>query len=83
MRYCLLALMLSACVKDPVDWGDVSYRQSQPGDPDTRSAVCNANRTVVGGTGGGGEVGQGSGFLHDGSKLVGRPVHALLSGQAS
>jgi hypothetical protein len=36
-------LVSSACVKEPVDWGDVSYRPSQLGDPDTRSAVMSAN----------------------------------------
>ena len=36
-------LLSSACVNEPVDWGDVSYRQSQLGDPDARSAVVSAN----------------------------------------
>jgi hypothetical protein len=35
--------LLVACVKEPVDWGDVSYRPSQLGDPDARSAVLAAN----------------------------------------
>lgn len=48
MRYReLLSLVVvvvsSACVSESVDWGDVSYRQSQLGDPDTRSAVMSAN----------------------------------------
>lgn len=48
MRYReLLSLVVvgvsAACVSEPVDWGDVSYRPSQLGDPDTRSAVMSAN----------------------------------------
>jgi hypothetical protein len=43
----LLLLGLSACVKEPVEWGDVSYRQSQLGDPDARSAVMSANLPVI------------------------------------
>jgi hypothetical protein len=40
----LAVLVVSwACVSEPVEWGDVSYRQSQLGDPDTRSAVMSAN----------------------------------------
>jgi len=42
-----LLLGLSACVKEPVEWGDVSYRQSQLGDPDARSAVMSANLPVI------------------------------------
>jgi hypothetical protein len=38
---------LSACVKEPVRWGDVSYRHSQLGDPDARSAVMSANLPSV------------------------------------
>ena len=52
MRFCALALLfplvgLSACVTEPVQWGDVSYRQSQLGDPDARSAVMSANLPPV------------------------------------
>lgn len=36
-------LGLTGCLRDPVQWGDVSYRQSQLGDPDTRSSELNAN----------------------------------------
>ena len=43
----LLILGLSACVKEPVEWGDVSYRQSRLGDPDARSAVMSANLPVI------------------------------------
>ena len=48
MRYSALAMVLpllglSACVKEPVEWGDVSYRPSQLGDPDARSGVMSAN----------------------------------------
>jgi hypothetical protein len=39
----LVLLVLWACVSEPVDWGDVSYRQSQLGDPDARSAIMSAN----------------------------------------
>lgn len=46
---CLSALLTTACVKEPVDWGDVSYRGSQLGDPDTRSAVLSANLPSVSG----------------------------------
>ena len=42
-----LLLGLSACVKEPVEWGDVSYRQSQLGDPDARSAVMSAYLPVI------------------------------------
>jgi hypothetical protein len=37
-------------VQDPVEWGNVSYRQSQLGDPDTRSAVMSASLPAVTGT---------------------------------
>jgi len=46
----LLALLLTGCVNEPVEWGDVSYRQSQLGDPDTRSAVMSANLPAIAGT---------------------------------
>jgi hypothetical protein len=44
-----LVLLLAACVHEPVEWGNVSYRQSQLGDPDTRSAVMSANMPVIAG----------------------------------
>jgi hypothetical protein len=44
---CLTVLILTACVREPVDWGDVSYRGSQLGDPDARSAVLSANLPAV------------------------------------
>jgi hypothetical protein len=44
-----LALLFAACVHEPVEWGNVSYRQSQLGDPDTRSAVMSANMPVIAG----------------------------------
>jgi hypothetical protein len=52
MRFRVLAMLLplvalSACVREPVEWGDVSYRHSQLGDPDTRSAVMSANLPSV------------------------------------
>ncbi len=46
-----LALFLVGCVNEPVEWGDVSYRQSQLGDPDTRSAVMSANLPAITGVG--------------------------------
>jgi hypothetical protein len=47
----LLALpSLVACVKEPVDWGDVSYRNSQLGDPPARSAIMSANLPAISGT---------------------------------
>jgi hypothetical protein len=46
---CLAVLLVTACVTEPVDWGDVSYRGSQLGDPDTRSAVLSANLPSAGG----------------------------------
>src|ERR1051325_2193490 len=47
-----LALMslLVGCVPDPVDWGDVAYRISQLGDPDTRSAIMSAGLPTIPGT---------------------------------
>jgi len=52
MRYSALAMLLpllglSACVKEPVEWGDVSYRQSKLGDPDARSAIMSANLPAI------------------------------------
>ena len=43
----VLLVGLSACVVEPVQWGDVSYRHSQLGDPDARSAVVSADRPFV------------------------------------
>lgn len=45
-----LALLCAACVKEPVEWGDVSYRRSQLGDPDARSAIMEANLPAIPGT---------------------------------
>jgi hypothetical protein len=47
---CLAALFLTACLAEPVDWGDVSYRRSGLGDPDTRSSVLSANLPSVSGS---------------------------------
>src|SRR6266581_6647710 len=44
------ALCLVACVEEPVDWGDVSYRHPQLGDPPARSAVMSAGLPTVAGT---------------------------------
>src|SRR5580765_2314753 len=54
MRFWAIALLLplvgsTACVMEPVQWGDVSYRRSQMGDPDARSAVMAANLPAVSG----------------------------------
>src|SRR5450759_1848348 len=46
-----LALLLAGCVNEPVEWGDVSYRQSQLGDPDKRSAVMSAHLPAIAGAG--------------------------------
>jgi hypothetical protein len=46
---CLAVSLTSGCVAEPVDWGDVSYRGSQLGDPDARSAVLSANLPLVNG----------------------------------
>src|SRR3982751_3914317 len=46
-RMSLLALTMTGCARDPVQWGDVSYRRSQLGDPDTRSGVLSAGLPVV------------------------------------
>ena len=43
----LPVLMSSACVSEAVDWGDVSYRHSQLGDPDARSSVMSADLPLV------------------------------------
>jgi hypothetical protein len=39
----LLMASLFACAADPVDWGDVQYRRSMLGDPDTRSSIADQN----------------------------------------
>ena len=53
MRYralvTLFSLALPGCVGEPVEWGDVSYRKSQLGDPDARSAVMSADLPSVAG----------------------------------
>jgi hypothetical protein len=41
---------MTACVGEPVEWGDVAYRASQLGDPDTQSAVLSAKLGLVSGT---------------------------------
>lgn len=51
-HHCFLAALpfLTACVADPVQWGNVSYRSSQLGDPDARSAVMSAGLPRIEGT---------------------------------
>ncbi|MDQ6690616.1 MAG: hypothetical protein M3037_13190, partial [Gemmatimonadota bacterium] len=44
------ALAMTACLTDPVEWGDVAYRRSQLGDPDTRSGRLSANLPSVSGS---------------------------------
>jgi hypothetical protein len=34
---------LGGCTEEPIDWGEISYRRSLLGDPDTRSAILSAN----------------------------------------
>ena len=46
----VLALICAGCVKEPVEWGDVSYRRSQLGDPGARSAIMSANLPAIPGT---------------------------------
>ena len=43
-------LCLSACVSEPVDWGDVSYRHTQLGDVPAISATRTANLPQIPGT---------------------------------
>src|SRR6266550_1404533 len=43
------ALVLLGCVNEPVEWGNVAYRQSQLGDPDARSAMMSANLPATAG----------------------------------
>jgi hypothetical protein len=45
----IVTVLLAACVAEPVDWGDVSYRSSKLGDPDTRSARLSASLPSVAG----------------------------------
>ena len=40
-------LVMTACVNEPVSWGDVSYRGSKLGDPDARSAVFSQNLPAI------------------------------------
>jgi hypothetical protein len=44
------ALLLIGCVGEPVEWGAVSYRNSQLGDPDARSAIMSAGLVAAAGT---------------------------------
>lgn len=47
----VLALTLfTGCVSEPVDWGNVAYRSSKLGDPDTRSAIASAGLPATPGT---------------------------------
>ncbi len=53
MRNCFgtlaaLALLIgTACADEPIEWGGISYRPSRLGDPDTRSAIMNANLAEI------------------------------------
>jgi hypothetical protein len=42
--------LATGCVGEPVDWGNVSYRRSQLGDPDARSAIMSASLPSIPGT---------------------------------
>jgi hypothetical protein len=33
----------AGCTEEPIDWGEIGYRRSLLGDPDTRSAILSAN----------------------------------------
>jgi hypothetical protein len=46
----IAVLSLAACAPDPVDWSDISYRNSLPGDSATRSAALDAGLPNVPGT---------------------------------
>ena len=48
-RPAILGVLLGvvACGSEPVEWSDVSYRDSQLGDPDARSAVMSADLPAV------------------------------------
>ena len=37
------ALAVGGCAKEPIEWGEISYRPSRLGDPDTRSSIMSAN----------------------------------------
>lgn len=43
-------LFLTGCVGEPVEWGNVAYRTSRLGDPDTRSAIMSAGLPSIPGT---------------------------------
>jgi hypothetical protein len=42
--------LLTGCVAEPVEWGNVAYRLSRLGDPDTRSAIMSAGLPSIPGT---------------------------------
>jgi hypothetical protein len=46
---CLSALLVIGCVAEPVEWGDVSYRESKLGDPDARSSILGASLPSISG----------------------------------
>ena len=46
----LSLLLLVSCLREPVEWGDVSYRPSQLGDPDTRSGIMSVRLPAIPGT---------------------------------
>lgn len=48
--FVLALLAMSACVGEPVEWGDVSYRHSQLGDPPAISATMDAGLPAISGT---------------------------------
>jgi len=36
-------MVLGGCTEEPIDWGEIGYRRSLLGDPDTRSSIRSAN----------------------------------------
>ncbi|HEY4734889.1 MAG TPA: hypothetical protein VIH53_10115 [Gemmatimonadaceae bacterium] len=46
----LVSLVFTGCVKEPVDWGDISYRASRLGDPPAISRTWDASLPTLAGT---------------------------------
>lgn len=46
------SLLMMSCVEEAVEWGEIAYRPSLLGDPDTRSAIMGANLAAVPGAAG-------------------------------
>jgi hypothetical protein len=41
-------IALGGCTEEPIEWGEIAYRRSLLGDPDTRSAIMSANLVETG-----------------------------------